>query len=224
MRKGLVFILVAGLAILSLAGLSYAGIAQSKHDFSPTGPTFDSAGYARKETQICRVCHVPHGKKYGGRFSQALLWVQTNPTNLVGWWISNFWYTEWGTQGSISATTLTAVAGRCMSCHDGTDFNLGPLGNTYSLTAGNYANLGVDLQLTHPIGMLYIPAGGGGVDIKATPTSGIKLITVGSSQLVGCRSCHDPHNSTLYAGGGANDQFCVLTTAGSTLCLGCHSK
>jgi len=195
MRKGL-GLLTALVLVVALCGLSLALITGSKHDRKAV------------DGQICRPCHVPHKAGYA-EFEQTLLWRQTIDS-LTGWNSVQMWYGTWWTLGADQAGR---TAGRCMSCHDGV-YVVGPYGALTWETVSSAKQIA--LADSHPVGVRYditMPS-----DFNSTPAAAIKLVPINSNTYVGCRSCHDPHNSQNVA------NFLVESNANSALCLECHIK
>ncbi len=208
-------------AVLALSGPHSAwagntpgtGIADSPHDFSTQAWNTTS--------QICKVCHIPHGANTAT--ASAPLWNR----NITA-----------ATFNLYSSLTLNATMGQpdgvsklCLSCHDGT-IGLESFGSTsgeldsWSRTATT-ANLidaehkiGTNLSNDHPISFTYnaalVTADGGLNDPTALTL--VKLY----AEKVECASCHDVHNKGA-TGTGAAPLLRVNNDA-SALCLKCHAK
>ncbi len=195
-----------------------AGIVGSKHDFSTSGPsaTYKSA----TQTQTCIYCHAPHNTS-----STSLLWNHAETA---------------ATFTLYSNSTMQAVAGQpggvsklCLSCHDGTVAVDSFGGATGTKLATGSALLGTSLANDHPIGFTYdaaLATSDGGLKNPATAT--VTLGTTGVSGTIAdkmlfagkmeCASCHDVHNGTARTA--VTDKLVTLTTAGSALCIACHTK
>lgn len=116
------------------------------------------------------------------------------------------------------------------------------------MASGTAALLGTDLTNDHPIGMLYcgggatdgvattcsdkdfMPATSGGrnksivpVNANAVASESVDLKLYGdtlSNSVVLCGTCHDPHLDVS----GTNKTFLRIKSAGSAICLTCHTK
>ncbi len=199
-----------------VSGAAWAGIANTKHNLSASGP---GSIKATSEQEICVFCHFPHN---------------ANPAEpLWNHEMSGQTYTPY------SSSTLFAAApgqpsGRsklCLSCHDGTiavgSLRHMPRGggagvvvgleNTLS-AAGSSFVLGSDLSDDHPISINYDTGNSELAPVTVLETNGIKLDENGQIQ---CGSCHDPHSEVYpkflrkpYVEGGY----------GAVLCRTCHDK
>jgi predicted CXXCH cytochrome family protein len=198
-------VLAAGLLLLPLPAL--AGIANTKHNLSVSGP---GPVKATTEPQICVFCHTPHNAA-----PAAPLWNRNNPGGV---------YTPYSSSTSLARPGQPSGASLlCLSCHDGTTA-LGSVLNrstaigmtSATLPAGN-SDLGTDLSDDHPISFAYtsaLAAARGELADPATLTGKVKLDPGGQMQ---CTSCHDAHDDS-------NGKFLVLPTRGAILCLSCHTK
>ncbi len=191
--KKVVSAVVTVIFILSVAVVVWAGIANTKHNLSVTGP---GTIKAVSETRICVFCHTPHGASPARPLWNHTLSSQTYtlPTSSDPQW-SNLLTTVQQPDGD---TRL------CLSCHDGTVaigsvVNLpGPAGGAGTIsmqgTAGGlmppaaYGFIGTDLSGTHPVSIamndalindknactqtgaytLQYPPGGGAVRLRPT--------------------------------------------------------
>ena len=191
-----------------LATAAAAGVRNTLHDLSATGP---SAIRAETESRVCVFCHTPHQASQSG----GVLWNRSDSTS---------------TYVPYDSATLRASVGQptgasklCLSCHDGTialgevlsePAEIGMIGGIRFLPVGS-SQLGTDLRDDHPVSFDY-----DGLLVAANPdlvdpsllTGAVRLDPFGQLQ---CTSCHDPHE----AGFG---QFLVASTQGSALCLVCH--
>jgi cytochrome c553 len=179
-------LILAVALVLVAAGVSFAAIANSKHDLTTGG------GYAGATMSSCQYCHTPHLRS-NPAVAGAPLWNRTLGTD--GSW------TMYGTTlGNTSMNTNPGSNSRtCLSCHDGS-VAVGSVlvGNSDTITKANVldangqvignANLGVDLTNEHPIGFTFV-ANRGGVPAINAP---FKLY----SGTFECASCHDPHETT----------------------------
>lgn len=145
----------------------------------------------------------------------------------------NTWSNPSGT-GPYAHLTLT----ECMACHSSeAGYVLGAGATDFRAFL-----IGTDLRDDHPVGVRY-PAMGAGVDfreltatvgnLKFFDTNGngradkqeVRVIDSGNGFQVECTSCHDPHG---VPSGGAlsqfNPSFLRVASAGSAICLSCHTK
>lgn len=206
---------------LALAALALIGAAQSATSGTITGSKHDFSGQAWAGGQICVACHAPHNTTV---LTDAPLWNHA---------LSTATYTLYST------TTMNATVGQpggvsklCLSCHDGTVAvnSFGGTTGTTMMTGGE--NLGTNLSNDHPIGITYdaalVTADGALNPITNSVTIGsgtkTKVGTIASNMLYAgkleCASCHDVHN-TFTAG---TSGLLKVASAGSAICLTCHSK
>lgn len=161
---------IAGLVLVALPMVSFAGIKGSKHDMTSGGAGTSLTSDAG--TEICAFCHTPHASNTA---VQAPLWNK-------GVMAANTYTTYSQTNSSTidGTVNLGGISLACLSCHDGTQamdnmvnqpgsggYNSGGLSAGYTwvggtadgmMTAGVF-NLGKDLQNDHPISIPY--CGGG---------------------------------------------------------------
>lgn len=200
-------ILFGALAVAGLTVGASAQIVGSPHDFS---------SYAWSGGEICKPCHTPHNAMPGlPRLWNHELTVAT--------------YTMHGGTGT-AVDDFDTESRLCLSCHDGTvalDSFGGQTGVNFIPTG---ANLGTDLTNDHPVGSdaEYPPDpkpswwDGAFVDAASLPRA-VSLSSwedpSGVTQaVVGCGTCHNPHNS------GGYPSLLNISNAGSALCLTCHIK
>jgi hypothetical protein len=213
--------LICLVALARFGDVGQAGIAGSKHDFA-------SLSWSRN--QLCLPCHTPHNaivRDSNGALVGAPLWNHT---------LSNATYTLY-----VDPDTGQNVTGQvdtnsrlCLSCHDGTvavDAFGGGAG-TQQITNPT-AVLGTDLSNDHPIGEAAVwqnPTPADYVDPALRDAAGIMpLRRLADSRLVvGCTSCHEPHNRANTQGmlwvnnSGPGTTVDGKSVAGSVLCLNCH--
>jgi predicted CXXCH cytochrome family protein len=201
---------LAGLMVI--AGLFFASsafaqnISGSKHDFSLT--TFS-------DSQLCIVCHAPHGNTIG--VSGAPLWNHELT-------VQTFTLYNSPTFGGIADISQPAGASKlCLSCHDGTvavDNFGGATGGTTFVTGGKLVGDGGTLEGDHPISFTWV-ADSGLVDPTVAASGITGGTTVDADMLfaskVECASCHNVHDDT-------NGKFLLKVNDGSALCLTCHIK
>jgi hypothetical protein len=220
MKRTILPLAVAVIAVCVMASTARAGISGSKHDFG-------AFGWARN--QICLPCHTPHNaivRDIGGHAIAAPLWNHT---------LSSATYTLY--VDPVNGTTTGNVdtnSHLCLSCHDGTvavDSFGGGAGNQ-QLTGGL---LGTDLSNDHPIGEAAVwptPNPAYMVDPALRTAAGIMPLRQLSDgrNTVGCTSCHEPHNrknqpNMLWVNNsGAMTTVDGRAVSGSGLCLNCHKK
>jgi len=200
---------LAAAALIGLAGTANAQITNSGHDFS---------SYSWSGGEICKPCHTPHfaNPAAGALWNHAL----TTAT-----------YTMFEGGTGTAVADLDTGTRLCMSCHDGT-VALDSFGGT---TGTNFipgsANIGTDLQNDHPIGSDGIYPTGTSTSFNPQNASHQVPGTWGTLRLrswvdptgttqyvVGCRTCHDPHNRGNFG------HMLQFSNASSHLCLTCHIK
>ena len=241
---------VVGAALLAIAGVSSAGIINTKHNLGNAGTganSFDGTD------EVCVFCHTPHGADTS---ANPPLWNRklADPAT----------YT---TYASLNSATLDAevanvgsVSIACLSCHDGTQAmnvminapgsgNYDPAGFTLAgtwtgpaNTAGpvgslNYSvasivNIGQDLKNDHPIGIQY--AGGGVSESDTTGAAGFgdadfKAVQHGTSTGPGASTNHFWWVDTGTAGRQKTDMILYTRTdftsteqEPSVECASCH--
>ena len=231
---------------LTFAYLSYAGISNTVHNMSTSGP---GGIKATTETEICVFCHIPHNAQPGRP-----LWNHDMPTTGYTMYTSEYLYRAGYTvpSGLGAATGEPGMLSRqCLSCHDGT-VAVGAVymvrgtilrtgliamsgvsgSGTMPTTAVGY--IGTDLTKHHPVGIEYNSAitiafgsGSRSIELISNPTStAMKLYAISAKNYVECSSCHDPHIDTGYS----KQRFLRDTTGGtlaakiSNTCSACHSK
>ncbi|MEW6740123.1 MAG: cytochrome c3 family protein [Nitrospirota bacterium] len=221
--------------------LSYAGIVNTKHNMSVTGP---GGIKATGETEICVFCHIPHNAQPGRP-----LWNHDMPGSAYTMYTSEYLHRAGYTLPTgLGTTTGTPgmLSRQCLSCHDGTvavgavymvrgtilGTNLiamsGVTADKMPTAAAGY--IGTDLTKHHPVGIEYnsaitIAFGSGSrtIELITNPTStAMKLYSISAKNYVECSSCHDPHLE--------NVRF-LRDTSGATFaakisntCTACHTK
>ncbi|MBI4655072.1 MAG: cytochrome C [Nitrospirae bacterium] len=228
------------------ACISYAGIANTVHNMSISGPGVIKAA---TETEICVFCHTPHNAQPGRP-----LWNHDMPTSGYTMYGSEYLQrADYPLPLAIGTTTGTPgmLSRQCLSCHDGT-VAVGAvymvrgtiLGNNLIAMSGVTGSgaipttatgyIGTDLTRHHPVGIEYNPSitisfGSGirTIELISNPTSmAMKLYTISAKNYVECSSCHDSHIDTGYS----KQKFLRDTTGGtlaakiSNTCSACHNK
>jgi len=218
MTKRAMNVLLAIVSVISMAtgGTSWAGIANTKHNLSASGP---GSIKATSEQEICVFCHFPHNAD-----PAEPLWNHE---------LSGQTYTPYASD-TLFAAAPGQPAGRsklCLSCHDGT-IAVGSVrhmprgggagtiaGLESTLTAaGSSFVLGTDLSDDHPISINYDTGNSELAPVATLTANGITLDENGQIQ---CGSCHDPHSEVYpkflrkpFTEGGY----------GAVLCRTCHDK
>ena len=245
-KQANIFLILLVFFALTFTCLSYAGIANTKHNMSITG----TGGIkATTETEICVFCHIPHNAQPGRP-----LWNHDMPASGYTMYTSEYLHRAGYTVPTgLGTTTGTPgmLSRQCLSCHDGT-VAVGAVymvrgtilgtsliamsgvlgGGEMPTTAPGY--IGTDLTRHHPVGIEYnatinIAFGSGSrtIELISSPTStDMKLYRISAKDYVECSSCHDPHIDTGYA-----KQKFLRDTDGANLaakisntCSACHSK
>ena len=194
---------------LALAGTTQAGVKDSLHNLSATGPGNVKSGLGER---LCIYCHVSHSADKNGAL--------------------------WGRRKSAaryipySSSTAVARPGQptgssvlCLSCHDGT-IALGEIlnrGKPRSVDTGfgrmppGKGLQGTDLSDDHPISFRYsaeLAAQNGELAMPGGLDSNLRLDQNGELQ---CTTCHDAHDSPY-------EKLLVLPNVGSQLCIECHQE
>lgn len=196
-------------ALLVLAPLAEAGVRDSLHNLSTSGPGNVKASSADR---ICIFCHVSHSSG-----SNAALWSRGTSTASYIPYASS---TAIAQPGQPTGDSLL-----CLSCHDGT-IALGEIvnrGNPISMAGGNNRMpqgkglTGTDLSDDHPISFEYSPGlalQNGELVLPGNISSSLPLDSNGELQ---CTTCHEAHDS-IY------DKLLRLPNIGSRLCVECHQE
>lgn len=212
-------------ALVASASLSYAGIANTKHDLSTT--TSQTYNKSATTTQICIFCHTPHNATVN-----VPLWNRTNPA-ATGWQMYNSPTLSATASAKLATGTFDSdsISLFCLSCHDGTTA-LGAFQNRAGLAADalpaivGTGNLGAGTKAMandHPIGFDYDQAAtedtAANLHNKTNANSALggNAFFGGAGNQLECASCHKVHDNT-------NAPFLRITNVGSALCLACHNK
>jgi predicted CXXCH cytochrome family protein len=196
----------AACAVLLRAAAVHAGLADTVHNLSVSGP---GAIKAPGVGEICIFCHTPH------RASQTrALWNRDLPP------VTYKLY-----ESSTLEATLNQPTGSsrlCLSCHDGTTA-LGSLRvppSTGPVTLGpltGRVSLGTDLSDDHPVSFVFDSAlalkQGQLVDPSAIPST----LRLDATRQLQCTTCHDPHEDR-------NRKFLRMEDRAAALCAGCHRQ
>lgn len=210
---------IGALAALAAPTVGWAGIANTKHNLSATGP---GTVKATSEKQLCVFCHSPHN---------------TAPaTPLWNHALSAATYTPYSSKSMAAAAPgqPTGASKLCLSCHDGT-VAVGsvqhmpiPSASTPGIIAGLTAllagtmSLGTNLSDDHPVSFTYDTALLAKNPELVSPPALPAKVKPDSTGQVQCSNCHDPHSDT-------NPKFLHFgyqdaAGYGSPLCRTCHNK
>lgn len=210
---------IVAVALLG-ASLAMAGITNTKHNLSVTGP---GTYKATSETQICVYCHTPHNAN-----PASLLWNHTLSTVTYQPYSSN-------TMKAAAPGQPSGASKLCLTCHDGTValgsvLNLprqhqqpGTIAGLASALLGTApTNLSTDLRNDHPVSFTYDSTLASQNTELNNPAAITGKIKPGISNLMQCNNCHDPHSD-------ANPKFMLApyqdaSGYGSPLCRTCHNK
>jgi len=179
------------------------GIADTKHNLTPTGP---GNFKAPENTGLCIFCHTPHNAS-----PQGALWNRE---------LSAATYTLY------TSTTLKSTPGQpsgssrlCLSCHDGTmamGTVLRPLHGvqpTLGLLTGSGV-VGTDLSDDHPISFAYDADLAAARGDLVNPTGSAKALHLAPNGQMQCTSCHDAHVERV--------NFLHMDPIKGALCTTCH--
>lgn len=198
---------VAAAAIAALAGTAAAGVRDSLHNLSASGPGNVKAVLADR---VCEFCHISHSASRA-----SALW---NRNQSAATYVPYSSSTAVAQPGQPTGTSVL-----CLSCHDGT-IALGQVlnrGAPHSMAGGvgrmppGKGLQGTDLSDDHPISFEYSPsmaAQNGELAMPGSISNTLKLDQNGELQ---CTTCHDSHDSPY-------DKLLRMPNIGSQLCTECH--
>ena len=234
-----VLIILLSVAILAAAGIALAGINNTPHNI----PQFVSG----KTGEPCAYCHTPH---VGGTGDPTYpLWNRSqNGITYTMYSSPTFDMTPGPTRTQAQVDMSTRA---CLQCHNGVASELinypgrglksASAEATYNFTGtdlGNLANIGTDLRQEHPVGFTYNPSldnenngfpaiSSGKVGTTNLPLYGTDITQV--RNMLGCGSCHEPHDRYTYTGKNATQVYFLRNAtasdngnAGSAMCKACH--
>ncbi len=210
--------------------LALAGISNSKHNLSASGP---GPVKALSESQICIFCHTPHNAS-----PSKALWNQAPPVNHINYWSP----TLKSYRSQAEAPPIDGFSKLCLGCHDGTvalgsalrrqeDIQMftveGVVDASGKLLPGAEGHVGTDLSGSHPISIVFDEA------LVARRNSDrrlmhlkwpiadrdVRLYPTQGGRGVQCTSCHEPHDAV--AGGEGTPPFWQKATY-EEVCLVCH--
>jgi len=193
-------------ALLGSASVARAGILETVHNLSATGP---GPVKAPRTGEVCVFCHTPH------RASQTrALWNRDLPPTTYNLYSSS----------TLEATLKqpTGASRLCLSCHDGTTAlgnlrvppAMGPV--TLGPLTGR-ASLGTDLSDDHPISFVFDSALALKQGQLADPSTLPRTVPLDSTQQLQCTSCHDPHEDR-------DRKFLRVNDRAGALCTTCHRQ
>jgi predicted CXXCH cytochrome family protein len=195
-------------AMLLLAVPVHAGVRDSLHNLSASGP---GQSKAVLEGRVCNFCHISHSAN-----PKASLWGRPDSQAIYIPYSSS---TAIAQPGQPTGTSLL-----CLSCHDGT-IALGQVlnrGNSISMAGGNErirgkGLTGTDLRDDHPISFEYsasLAASNGELAAPGTISRDLRLDGNGELQ---CTTCHDAHDSPY-------PNLLRVSNIGSQICIECHQE
>jgi hypothetical protein len=237
-------LILSALVVLGLTTMSQASITGSAHDFASAASIAKYGNFSGG--QICAPCHTPHNaivKDSAGNDLGGPLWNHTLSQQGTSYTMYDSLNPKLDSNGNpvkdtngnpVTTGNVDQNSVLCLSCHDGTvalDSFGGATGST--MITGD-ANLGTDLSNDHPIGeRAVLKSVSYMVDQSLRDAANImpaRLMADGTTKVVGCTSCHEPHNrkSTPHMLWVANDVAGTTvdsrTVSGSLLCMNCHKK
>jgi predicted CXXCH cytochrome family protein len=216
--------LLLTVTVLLMAAGAWAGVAQTKHNFS--SPAYSPNAFFWGTQQVCIFCHTVHNADPS---AGALLNHEMDTGTAYTMYTS-------ATMDMIQSASPHEGSLICLSCHDGTiavnSLNNLPgsegaglygvpggagLDASGSLTMSSHAYVGTDLRDDHPVGIFYDSTR----DVDFHPKTGdgqqYPDMLLDDGLYVECTSCHDPHDNTY-------SNFLAESNSDSALCMRCHIK
>jgi predicted CXXCH cytochrome family protein len=190
---------VAAFGIALMAGVAIAGVGGTDHDF--TSELWNASG------EKCLPCHIPH---HADLSIEAPLWNHAYPDGSA--------FTTW------PGATLGAESLACLGCHDGQTALDSFSGQTGSIVMTGHNVVGSDLTDDHPVGVEYgtstrrAPVGTIWGSQPGIPVGFGGLPLFGPDNAIECATCHTPHDNVP-----GREPFLRVATAGSALCVACHT-
>jgi predicted CXXCH cytochrome family protein len=214
--------------------LVYAGIANTKHDLSVSGP---GPIKASSETRKCIFCHTPHNASPAQPLWNHQLSAVVN--------YENYWSPTLQSYGSAAeAPPIDGYSQLCLSCHDGT-VGIGALVGGRVAFAGDYPSpiksggtlpqtlkegdtgyIGIDLSGGHPISIIFDQAlatqRNKNEDLNKLKwpitDRDVRLYPTHGGFGVQCPSCHDP------CGVNAGQPYMLRKPTADEVCAVCHDN
>lgn len=201
---------LASCILILIPMLALAGIRDTKHNLSVSGP---GPIKAVAETQLCIFCHTPHNSYPSGP-----LWNHdpSAQTNYINYWSETL---KAYTYEQAQAYPVDGFSKLCLGCHDGTialgavksrqaDIEMVTISGVIEggrLLSGAAGYLGTDLSGGHPISFVFDEelknkrnAEGSLMRLKWPIDD--PQVKLDSSSKVQCTACHDPHGSMATEG------------------------
>ncbi|MEK9133919.1 MAG: cytochrome c3 family protein [Pseudomonadota bacterium] len=208
--RGAVLLLATAALVLAAARLWGAGIVDTRHNLSVTGP---GPIKSTTEQELCIFCHAPHM----ARRDIPYLWNRADSTVSYTTYESSTLYASVGQPSGASKM--------CLSCHDGT-IALGEVltraaeipfvGGIRFLPPGATL-LGTNISDDHPVSFRYDGALAAAKGEFVAPSSLTGAVRLDKEGLLQCTACHDPHDD-------ANGKFLVVPNNFTALCTACHDR
>ncbi len=213
MKRNTVRLLLRCLGLVSAAGLAAAagelraGVGETVHNLSVSGP---GEIRATREERICIFCHAPHRAT-----PQPPLWNRRDSR-------ASYLSYESPTLDAL-VDQPTGASRMCLSCHDGT-IALGEVASEPEEIELNQpfldpdtGSLTTDLADDHPISFVYGHDLVGEDPELVDPLAILAPVRLDAGGEMQCTSCHDPHDDTL-------GSFLLLDPFAGALCIACHRK
>jgi predicted CXXCH cytochrome family protein len=217
-------ILQCGVYVFLIPLTVFAGVRNTKHNLSISGP---GPAQATSESEICIFCHTPHNASPASALWNHEMTAFEDYTHYTSPTLKSYASEE-------DAPPIDGFSRLCLSCHDGT-VALGSLinhGDTVEtvpdyLTYGMEGYIGTDLSGGHPISIIFdeslVAARNADPDLLQLnwpiTDKDVKLYPTQGGRGVQCTSCHDPH-------GGKGDPDAPPFWRKKTydeVCLVCHN-
>ena len=208
--RGALLLLATAALVLAAARLWGAGIVDTRHNLSVTGP---GPIKSTTEQELCIFCHAPHM----ARRDIPYLWNRADSTVSYTTYESSTLYASVGQPSGASKM--------CLSCHDGTI----ALGEVLTRTAEipfvggirflppGATLLGTNISDDHPVSFRYDAALAAAKGEFVSPSSLTGAVRLDKEGLLQCTACHNPHDD-------ANGKFLVVPNNFTALCTACHDR
>jgi predicted CXXCH cytochrome family protein len=187
---------IFALAVVLVASTAFAGVSNSRHNMN----TFIGG---TQDADVCYYCHAAHNTS---TTVPAPLWAR-NAGTATTFYSSN--------SISVNISSLDAISGACMSCHDGsTDVGVtikGDLAPATNNTLSGAVALS-DLSNDHPVNLVWVSTKAG---LGSAPLNAAFKLYGASGNLLTCGTCHAVHDSTI-------KDFLRVDPAATDFCASCH--